>query len=152
MFFIIEKSEETTFECLQNSVSIISNGNTKNHKLVKGMSKVVKGTWYVIDSQTTIKFEPEAIKSSLCEYFDAFILITGSITVIADDNTDVAFKNCAPFSTCTTKINDVFADEANRISIAMPMDNLIEYSNNYADTSGSLSYLKEMKFVLVMLI
>ena len=35
MFFIIEKSEETTFECLQNSVSIISNGNTKNHKLVK---------------------------------------------------------------------------------------------------------------------
>ena len=54
MFFIIEKSEETTFECLHNSVSIISNGNTKNHKLVKGMSKVVKGTWYVIDSQTTI--------------------------------------------------------------------------------------------------
>ena len=152
MFFIIEKSEETTFECLQNSVSMISNGNTKNHKLVKGMSKVVKGTWYVIDSQTTIKFEPEAIKSSLCDYSDAFILITGSITVTADDNTDVAFKNCAPFSTCTTKINDVFADEANHISIAMPMNNLIEYNNNYADTSGSLSHLKEMKFVLVMLI
>ena len=50
----------------------------------------------------TIKFETETIKSSLCDYSDAFILVTGNITVAADDNTDVAFKNCAPFSTCTT--------------------------------------------------
>ena len=66
---------------------------------------------YVIDSQTTkgkykqddaIKLETEAIKSSLCDYSDAFILVTGNITVAADNNTDVAFKNCAPFSTCIT--------------------------------------------------
>ena len=47
------------------------------------------------------------------------------------------FKNCAPFSTCTTKINDVFLDEVNHIYIAMPMYNMIEYSDNYSDTSGS---------------
>ena len=73
--------------------------------------------WYVIDSQTakgkykqgdSIKFETETIKSSLCNYSDAFILVTGNITVNADNNTDVAFKSCAPCSTCTTKINDVF--------------------------------------------
>ena len=52
--------------------------------------------------------------------------------------TDVAFKNCAPFSTCTTKINDIFVDEANHIYIAMPMYNLFDYSDNYSDTSGSL--------------
>ena len=55
----------------------------------------------VIDGQTTegkynqnssIKFETEIIKSSLCDYFDAFILVTGDITVTADNNTDVAFK------------------------------------------------------------
>ena len=52
------------------------------------------------------------------------------------------FKNCAPFSTCKTVINDAFVDEANHIYIAMPMYNLIEYSNNYSDTSGSLWYCK----------
>ena len=51
---------------------------------------------------------------------------------------DVTFKNCAPFSTCTTKIDGTFVDEANHIYIAMPMYNLIEYSDNYSDTSGSL--------------
>ena len=55
---------------------------------------------------------------------------------------DVAFKHCAPFSTCTTKINEIFVDEANHIYIAMPMYNLIEYSDNYSDTSGSLWQFK----------
>ena len=87
-----------------------------------------------IDSQTTkgkykqggtIKFETETIKSSLCNYSDAFILVTGNITVTANNDTDVAFKNCAAFSTSTTKINDIFVDEASHIYIAMPMYNLI---------------------------
>ena len=80
----------------------------------------------------------QTIKSSLCDYCDAFILVTGNITVAANNDTYVAFKNCAPFSTCTTKINDMFVDEANHIYIAMPMYNLIEYNDNYSDTSGSL--------------
>ena len=107
--------------------------------------------WYVIDSQTTkgkykqgdtIKFETETIKSSLSDYSDAFILVTGNITVAANNNTDVAFKNCARFSTCKTKINDIFVDEANHMYIAIPMYNLIEYSDNYTDTSGSLWQFK----------
>ena len=60
------------------------------------------------------------------------------MTVTANNNTDVAFKNCAPFSTCATKINDMFVDAANHIYIVMSMYNLIEYSDNYSDTSGSL--------------
>ena len=104
-----------------------------------------------MDSQTTkgkykqgdiIKFETKTIKSSLCDYSDAFILVTGNITVTANNDTDCAFKNCAPFSTCTTKINDIFVDEANHIYMAMPMYNLIEYSDNYSDTSGSLWQFK----------
>ena len=59
------------------------------------------------DQNNSIKLETESIKSSLCDYSDAFILITGDITVPVNNNTDVAFKNCAPFSTC--KIN-VFVD------------------------------------------
>ena len=45
-------------------------------------------------------------------------------------------------STCKTVINDVFVDEANHIYIAMPIHNLIEYSDNYSDTSESLWYFK----------
>ena len=62
-------------------------------------------------------------------------------------NTDVAFKNCAPFSTCKTEIKDVFLDEANHICVAMPMYNLIEYSDKYSDTTGSLWQFKEMMFL-----
>ena len=63
--------------------------------------------WYFIDSQTakdkynqsnSIKFETETNKSSLCDYSDGYILVTGDITVNANNNTDVAFKNRAPFS------------------------------------------------------
>ena len=71
--------------------------------------------------------------------------MTGNITIAANDNTDVAFKNCAPFSTCTTKIDDIFVEEANHIYLAMPRYNLIEYSNNYSDTSGSLWQFKRDK-------
>ena len=110
-------------------------------------SKFATKKWYVIDSQTTkgkykqgdpIQFETETIKSSLCDYFDAFILVTGNITVNAANDTDVAFKNCAPFSTCKTVIND----DANHIYIAMALYNLSEYGDNYSDTSGSLWQFK----------
>ena len=55
---------------------------------------------YIIDSQTAkgkynqnsfIKFETESIKSWLCDYDDAN-LVSGNITVTANNNTDIAFK------------------------------------------------------------
>ena len=110
-------------------------------------SKFATKKWYVIDSQTvkdkynqnnSIKFKTETITSSLCDYSDAFALVTGDITVDANNNTDVAFKNCEPFSTYKIEMNDVFIDEANHIYIVMPMYNLIGYSDNYSDTPGSL--------------
>ena len=114
-------------------------------------SKFATKKWYVIDSQTrkgkykqgdTVKFETETIKSSLCDYSDAFFLVTKNITVAANNNIDVALKNFAPFSTCTTEINNTFVDTANHIYIAMPIYNLIEYSDNYSDTSRSLWQFK----------
>ena len=55
---------------------------------------------------------------------------------------NVAFKNCAPFSICKAEINNVFIDKANHIYIVMPMYSLIEYSDNYSDTSRSLWQFK----------
>ena len=115
----------------------------KNLNLLQKMyikeSQAVKGKY---DQNNSIKFDTESLKSSLCDYSDAFILVTGDTKVAANNDTDVAFKNCPPFSTCKTEINDVFIDEANHIYITMAMYNLIEYSDNYSDTSGSLWQFK----------
>ena len=110
-------------------------------------SKFSTKKWYVSDSESKgsyshhdpTKFLTKSIESSLCDYSDAYILVTGNINVTGGDaNTKVAFKNCAPFKDCRTEINDTFVDYANFINITMPMYNLIEYSDNYSDTSGSL--------------
>ena len=52
--------------------------------------------------------------------------------------TDVAFKNCAPFTKCITKIDGTEIDDAEDLDIVMPMYNLIEYSSSYSETTGSL--------------
>ena len=100
---------------------------------------------YNVNSQ--IKFKTTMLKSSLCGYSDAYILVEGTITVnstaAADANPNntnkkVIFKNCAPFTNCISEIINAKVDNPKDIDIVMPMYNLIEYSNNYAKTSGSL--------------
>ena len=95
------------------------------------------------ENDSAIKFETKVIKPNLCDYSDAYILVTRDIKV-ADvaANTNVAFKNCAPFTRCVTHINDEHVETAENLDIIMSMYNLIEYSENYADSSGSLYQLK----------
>ena len=114
-------------------------------------SKFATKKWYIIDSASNgnysqndeIKFLTTSIESSLCDYSDAYILVTVNITATPNNAaTQVVFKNCPPFEKCRTEINDVFDDETDFINITMPMYNLIEYSDNYSDTSGSLWQFK----------
>ena len=64
------------------------------------------------------------------------MLVTGDIAaVVGDKNTPIAFKNCAPFTRCVTHINDEYAETAENLDIIMPMYNLLEYSDNYANSS-----------------
>ena len=94
-----------------------------------------------------------SIRSSLCDYSDAYILLTGDIAVKNTNNANlaaaakVAFKNNAPFKNCRTEINDTFADEADYINIAMAMYDLNEYSDDYSDTSGSFWQVKRDEIV-----
>ena len=107
---------------------------------------------YNVNSQ--IKFKTTMLKSSLCDYSDAYILVKGTITVnntaaqgAAANNTNkkVIFKHCAPFANCISEINNTQIDNAKDIDIVMPMYNLIEYSDNYAKTTGSLwQYCKDI--------
>ena len=94
-----------------------------------------------------IRFKTAMLRSSLCDYGDAYILVKGNITVnnTAADGADanntnkkVIFKNCAPFTDCISKINNTQVDNAKDIDTVVPMYNLIEHSDNYSKTSGSL--------------
>ena len=114
---------------------------TKNWVEINNESR---GT-YSVNSQ--IKFKTTMLKSSLCDYSDAYFLVKGTITVnniasagadAINTNKKVIFKNCAPFTNCISQINNTQVDNAKDIDIIMPMYNLIEYSDNYTKTSGSL--------------
>ena len=143
----------------QKIVNLLNSSENEN-------SKFATKKWYVIDSESkgeyshhdVIKFLTKSIESIVCDYYDAYISVTGNIPVTntiavpagspagtlpqrkqpLTAATQVAVKNSAPFEKCSIEIDGTFVDEANFINITMPMYNLIEYSDNYSDTSGSL--------------
>ena len=89
------------------------------------------------------------IRSNLCDYSEAWRLAKGTITVPNtaaagagvnnnNNNNKIIFKNSAPFTNCITEINQTQVDDAEDIFIVMPMYNVIEYSDTYSETSGSL--------------
>ena len=110
-----------------------------------------RGT-YAVNKQ--IKFKSSILRSSLWDYSDTYLLVTGNISVnntaganadASNTNKKVIFKNCAPFTDCISKINNNQVDNPKDIDIVMSMYNLIEYSDNYSKTSGSLrKYCKDI--------
>ena len=85
----------------------------------------------------------KVIKPNVCDYSDAYIVVIGDIKAArGHKNSKVAFKNCAPFRICITHINDEHLETASNLDIIMPMYNLIECSDNYADCSGRLWQFK----------
>ena len=113
---------------------------------------------YNVNSQ--IKFKITMLKSSLCDYSDAYILVKGTITIDGEgdnlaarqaDERDkgVAFRNCAPFTNCISEINNTQVGNAKDIDIVMPMYSLIEYSDNYAkqqEVYGNILEKNQMMF------
>ena len=90
----------------------------------------------------TIKYDTRVLKPNLCDYAEAYILVDGTIRAAADNNTRLALKNCSPFTKCSLEINDEHVDTAENLDITMPMYNLIEYSDNYPDSSATLYQYK----------
>ena len=124
----------------QKIVNLLNGSDNEN-------SKFQTKKWYIINNESKgnyshhnpINVLTKSIEPSLCDYSDAYILVAGNINVTGgDNNTKAALKNCAPFKDCRTEINDTFVDYGEFINITIPMYNLIKYSDNYSDTSGSL--------------
>ena len=98
----------------------------------------------------SIRFKTPMLRSSLCDYSDAYILVKGTITITAPGNNNdannirdnknrpVILKNNAPFASCITRINGELIEDANDLDIVIPVYNLLKYSKNYRKTIGSL--------------
>ena len=98
----------------------------------------------------SIRFKTPMLRSNLCDYSDAYILVKGTITVTAPGvnnnannirdkrNRPVILKNNAPFVSCITRINGELIEDADDLDVVMSIYNLLEYSKNYRKTIGSL--------------
>ena len=138
---------------LDNASNQPSKFRTKNWVEMNDESK--EGILLLVIWNLKLQFKTLMVWSSLCDYTDAYILVKVTIKISgaadhaaairADErNKGVIFKNCAPFTKWISKINDAEIDNAQDIDIVMPMYNLIEYSDNYSKTSGSLwQYYKD---------
>ena len=84
------------------------------------------------------------LRSSLCDFSDAYIVVKVIVTVSADErdrdemNRQVIVKNNAPFVSCISKINGVLVENAEDLDFVMPIYNLLEYSKNYSKAFVSL--------------
>ena len=134
---------------------MLDNASNKPSKLrTKNWVEINDELRGVYNFNSQIKFKTIMLKSSLCDYSDAYILVKGTITVNGtsaagaaanNTNTKVIFKNCAPFTNCISEINKTQVDITKGIDIVMPMYNLIEYSDNHSKIFGSLwQYCKDI--------
>ena len=126
---------------LDNTPNQTSKFRTKNWVEINDDSR---GTY---NTNIQIQFKKTLLKSSLCDYSDAYILVKETITVpntsaatVATDNGDkkIIFKNCAPFTDCISEINNTQVDNTRYLDVVLPMYNLIEYSDIYSKASGKL--------------
>ena len=82
------------------------------------------------------------LRSDLCDYSDAYILVKGKINATNPNNNaydkKLALKNNAPFISCISKINGELIENTEDLDIVIPMYNLPEYGKNYRNTTGSL--------------
>ena len=87
------------------------------------------------------RFKTSMLRSDLCDFSDAHVVVKGKISVTDPNNNaydkKLAFKNNAPFVSYISKINNTFIDKAEDLDVVMPMYILLEYSKNYPKTTGS---------------
>ena len=129
------------------------NGTSKNCKLPddKDFPRFFTKKWIEIYDQSEenynvnkeIRIKASMLRSDLCDYSDAYIVVKGDITLEGDNdankrNKNLEFKNNAPLINCISKINGTKIDNAKDLDVVMPMYNLLEYSKNYRKTTQSL--------------
>ena len=89
-----------------------------------------------------IRFKTSMLRSDLCNFTDAYIVVKGRITVADpnDANYDkkLALKNNAPFTSCILKINNRLTDNVEDLDVVIPMHNLLECSKNRDEPNSGI--------------
>ena len=130
---------------------------SEDNEMSEQLSKFVTREYVRVNSLSntynenkSIRIKTPMLRSNLCDYSDAYILVKGTITVTAPGakndannirdkkNRPLILKNNAPFVSCITRINGELIEDADDSDIVMSMYNLLEYSENYRKTIGSL--------------
>ena len=134
--------KKTEFQRIVNFLETNSNDKDLPRFVTKKWIKVYDQSEKNYNPNKEIRIKTSMLRSDLCDFSDAYIVVKGTITVTDPDNAkrnkSVAFKNNAPFINCISKINGVKIDNAEDLDVVMPMYNLLEYSKNYRKTTGSL--------------
>ena len=86
----------------------------------------------------SIRFKKPQLRSDLCDWNEAYIAVTGKITVTNANDRKLALKNNAPFISCFIRIHNILIDDCQDLDIVMPLFIFLQYSKNYQKTSGSL--------------
>ena len=137
----------------ENEVSKANRANEMSEVLSKFVTREYVRVHSLLDTYNenkSIRFKTPMLRSNLCDYSDAYILVKSTITVAASGgnndasnirdkrNRPLILKNNAPFVSCITRINGELIEDANDLDIVVPMYNLLEYSKNYRKIIGSL--------------
>ena len=133
-FFIVEKQQKRILTFSLDSLIVTEqyhNGTSKNIKLLNEVndSKFVTRKWNIVNDNSEanyyagneIIYDTKVLKSNRCDYNDPYILVKGDITVTVAPQTQVSFKNCAPFTKCITKIDGTTIDDAEDLDLVMLM-------------------------------
>ena len=135
------------YDKINNLLLSEDNGSEQLSKFVTREYVRVNSLFDTYSKYKSIRFKTPMLRSNLCDYSDAYILVNGMITVTAAEgannirekrNKPLILKNNAPFVSCITRINGELIEDADDLDIVMPMYNLLEYSKNYRKTIGSL--------------
>ena len=137
-----------TYKTEYNKINNLLDSESENlSKFVTRQYVKVNSSSNVYNENKSIRFKTPMLRSDLCDYSDAYVLVSGTITVTANAGANnirdkkirpVILKNNAPFISCIMRINGELIEDADDLDIVMPMCNLLEYSKNYRKTTGSL--------------
>ena len=123
--------------------NLLGNESENLSRFVTGDYVRVNSLSSTYDINKSIRFKTPMLRSDLCDYADAYILVNGISTVAGSQlrdrqNRPLILKDNAPFVSCITRINNELIEDADDLDIVMPMYNLLEYIKNYRKTIGSL--------------
>ena len=115
----------------------------ENQKIINLLGIDDTNSKHLLLKNGRIKYDTRVLKPNICDYAEAYILVDGTIRATnAVNATRSTLKNCAPFTKCNLEINDEHVETAENLDIVMPIYNLIEYSDNYQDSSATLYQYK----------